>query len=195
MRAVSRRSACLAGIGAHARSQIRWLAGFAARGRLVRQYPRPAGLQADLLSRLLAERALPAFAGVADQKRVTRNRREYRAASRGGALCYYAATAAAGAAPLWPISIAGRLHCGTRRSGSLPAYARRKSNWRGDVSSARSWSSAVMVGRIRQRHGAGLPHAALETKPKPRPRGIHASKKPQNAAFFAAAEVLRRIYG
>ena len=39
------------------------LAGPAARRHLVRQYPRAPGVQADLLSRLAADRALPAFAG------------------------------------------------------------------------------------------------------------------------------------
>ena len=54
-----------AGAGAHGRSRLRRLAGSAAHRHLVRQYPRASGVRADLLSRLVADRALPAFAGEA----------------------------------------------------------------------------------------------------------------------------------
>ena len=52
-----------AGAGAHGRPRHARLAGPAAHCHLVRQHPRASGLQADLLPRLLAERALPAFEG------------------------------------------------------------------------------------------------------------------------------------
>ncbi len=67
---LARRRGGDAGAGAHVRPRHAGLAGSAAHRHLVRQYPRPPGLRADLLSRLAADRALPAFAREGGRERV-----------------------------------------------------------------------------------------------------------------------------